>query len=623
MAIRDFGESILADVRKRKDQQRRRDEGGTLGKIQRGLKTIQDVAEIGQSFGFFGGTAEDKYNAFKTNKAVMDTNINIGRAETNANFYDSLKKKIEAGGTSATEYFADQTINETVNKAIQHPDNVQYTLSDEETAKFRKAYSSSLRGTDEIKAAAELATKQYNEFGIVRDRFNQLGTKDEAMALAKSKLPKALRSLGSIFTGKDLNQAAVEGYTTNLLAQGASELEVFRQIFDETGGDLTQAVDLADNAGILKKVDTALTRVEERTSVAGENIVTFKVTVDSKNNETPVENSVKILSLLTDQARATAASIEYNPQKEAVQQLTKEGQKQLRARGFVWGKHKDMESYENNVRIYNEVINAVDDNGKPLYSVPTVSTLEKEKRQTKAALMSKLFLDDAYSAATKTISNEQTIMDTIKEGIVKNSPTASDEKIKEYLEENKAYISSSKKLNQASSYILNSQKAIIAQMNEIYPTRDDDNAETADIKAGSTSTGGAPVVGANETEETVVTAEDVAAAVAKKPTRTLLGVPVERSTKNLQSLRKQLEQVDFKLTEDDLPSQKRKSLLEKRETIQKDFDRYEKTKLIKNPDYSKTPSKAYALRMLKEDRRTLSEEDAIANYVKRMKGEMK
>ena len=430
MAIKDFGESILADVRKRKDDQRKRDEGGTLGKLQRGLKTVQDVAEIGQSFGLFGGTAEDKYNAFKTNKAVMDTNINIGRAETNANFYDSLKKKIEAGGTSATEYFADQTINETVNKAIQHPDNVQYTLSDEETKKFRKAYSSSLRGTDQIKVAAALATKQYNEFGTVRDRFNQLGSKDEAMLLAKSKIPKALRSLGSIFTGEDLNQAAVEGYTTNLLAQGASELEVFRQIFDETGGDLTQAVDLADNAGILKKVDTALTRVEDRTSVVGENIITFKVTIDSKNNETPVENSVKTMSVLTDQARATAASIEYNPQKEAVQQLTKEGQKQLRARGFVWGKHKDMESYENNVRIYNQVINAVDDNGKPLYSVPTVSTLEKEKRKTRAALMSNLFLDKAYSAATKTISNEQSIMDTIKEGIVKNSPTASDEKIK-------------------------------------------------------------------------------------------------------------------------------------------------------------------------------------------------
>lgn len=486
MAIKDFGESILADVRKRKDNQRKRDEGGTLGKIQRGLKTVQDVAEIGQSFGLFGGTAEDKYNVFKTNKAVMDTNINIGRAQTNADFYDKLKGKISDSSTSAIEYFEDQTINETVNKALLHPDNVQYTLNEVESAKFRKAYASSLRGTDQIKVAAELATKQYNDFGIVRDRFSQLGTKEEAMALAKSKIPKTLRSLGSIFTGEDLNQAAVEGYTKNMLAQGASELEVFRQIFDETGGDLTQAAEIADTAGILKKVKGVLTTTKHRTSVVGDTVVSFKVKTDINGSETPVKDSVEIMSLVSEPARIKAALIEYNPQQEAAQQLTKKGQQQLRTLGFVWGKHTDMKSYEKNVSIYNKVINAVDDSGKSLYSVPTVSVLEKEQRQTKASLMTNLYLSKEYVAATRTITNEQIIIDQIEEGIVKSKPKASDEEIKKLLGENKAYNNASAKLKQASTYTLNAQKLITAQMNEIYPTRNDDDAETADIKAGST-----------------------------------------------------------------------------------------------------------------------------------------
>jgi len=486
MAIKDFGESILADVRKRKDDQRKRDEGGTLGKIQRGLKTVQDVAEIGQSFGLFGGTAEDKYNVFKTNKAVMDTNINIGRAQTNAEFYDILKGKIAESSTSAIEYFEDQTINETVDKALLHPKNVQYTLNEVESAKFRKAYSSSLRGTDQIKVAAELAAKQYNDFGIVRDRFSQLGTKEEAMELAKSKIPNALRSMGSIFTGEDLNQAAVEGYTKNLLAQGASELEVFRQIFDETGGDLTQAAEIADTAGILKKVKGVLTTTQQRTSVVGDTVVSFKVTTDINGSETPVKDSVEIMSLVSEPARIKAALIEYNPQEEAAQQLTKKGQQQLRTQGFVWGKHTDMKSYENNVRIYNKVINAVDDSGTSLYSVPTVSVLEKEQRQTKASLMTNLYLSKEYVAATRTITNEQIIIDQIEEGIVKSKPKASDEEIKKLLGENKAYNNASAKLKQASTYTLNAQKLITAQMNEIYPTRNDDDAETADIKAGST-----------------------------------------------------------------------------------------------------------------------------------------
>ena len=489
MAIKDFGESILADVRKRKDDQRKRDEGGTLGKLQRGLKTVQDVAEIGQSFGLFGGTAEDKYNAFKTNKAVMDTNINIGRAETNAKFYDNLQTKIAEAGTSATEYFADQTINETVNKAIQHPDNVQYTLSDEETKKFRKAYSSSLRGTDRIKVAAALATKQYNEFGTVRDRFNQLGSKDEAMKLAKSKIPKALRSLGSIFTGEDLNQAAVDSYTTNLLAQGAAELEVFRQIFDETGGDLTQAVDLADNAGILKETLARATKqTTEHIDTGNGQIVSIQYETDISGNKKLVPGSAQRTDLRTEEQRVIVKKANFNPQSVIVSQLNKAGQIKAKEMGFFRGQVDTEAAYEKNVEILNKLLNAVDtDTGNTLYIKPIVSETDKSRNQLKGNLVAALYRDVDYLRAQTDVEKQSGFMAEEREKIVALNPKLGDKEIETLLLENENYKNAYASFTASTSTVINKQNSVNDVVNATFPLPSDpDNAETADIKAGST-----------------------------------------------------------------------------------------------------------------------------------------
>ena len=514
MAIKDFGESILADVRKRKDDQRKRDEGGTLGKLQRGLKTVQDVAEIGQSFGLFGGTAEDKYNAFKTNKAVMDTNINIGRAETNAKFYDNLQTQIAAAGTSATEYFADQTINETVNKAIQHPDNVQYTLSDEETKKFRKAYSSSLRGTDRIKVAAALATKQYNEFGTVRDRFNQLGSKDEAMKLAKSKIPKALRSLGSIFTGEDLNQAAVDSYTTNLLAQGAAELEVFRQIFDETGGDLTQAVDLADNAGILKETLARATKqTTEHIDTGNGQIVSIQYETDMSGDKKLVKDSAQRTDLRTEEQRVIVKKANFNPQSVIVSQLNNAGQTEAMKMGFMRGQIDTEIAYKKNVTILNKLLNAVDTKtGNTLYIKPVVSETEKSRNQLKGTLVGALYNDAEFLRAQTDVEKQSGFMAEEREKIVASNPKINDEEIETLLLENDNYKNAYASFTKSTSMVISKQNNINDVVNATFPLPSDpDDAETADIKAGSTSTGVAPVVGATGK---IVTATEVAAVVS-------------------------------------------------------------------------------------------------------------
>ena len=106
-----------------------------------------------------------------------------------------------------------------------------------------------------------------------------------------------------------------------------------------------------------------------------------------------------------------------------------------------------------------------------------------------------------------------------------------------------------------------------------------------------------------------------------KPQRKVLGIKTT-SGKSLQTVKEDLDRLDTELLED-LPTTQRKRLLERRAKSQVELDRFERTAKIKDPTYTSTPSKVYAVRMLEEDKRTMSQEDAVANYVSRMKGEIK
>ncbi len=621
MAIKDFGESLLADVRKRKEEQRKRDEGGTLGKFTRGLETIKGVAEIGQSLGFFGGTQSDQINAFAQNKDVLDTNIRISQAENYVNQYDELKENVNAFNGTNLEYFVNKSLDETVNRELEKPSNIKRVTGTEDArTNFITSYKSNLRATKKIQDMAAKALKDYEDFGKVREEFRNTGTTEKAVEMAQAKLPSTLKALTNIFTGTEATEEAVNNYTSSLRSQGASKVLMFKEIFKESGGDFTSAVEIADGIGLGKKVDESLTNRKTQTEVTGTDVIIYEQETDGFGNKTIVEGSVKVQSVLSQQAQVAQRLADYNPMEAAQSSLNQKGIAALKEAGFVFGLPKDTEAYENQVDILNKVLNETDKNGNNIYMVPVLSDIEKARRLTESQIKSNISGTTAYKEASRALINANLASKDLKEKIVADPANSglSEKEIDVKLNENDEYKRLSKQAAISQSIINGLLEQGEDLLNDKFPESvvvNEDDAETAS-KPVETST--------NETEgEVIVTADQVAEAVANQSTRTLLGVPVARGTKSLQSIRKQLEQVDFKLTEDDLPSQKRKSLLEKREEIQEDFDRYEKAELIKNPDYSKTPSKAYALRMLKEDRRTLSEEDAIANYVKRMKGEMK
>ena len=491
MAIRDFGESILADVRKRKKDQQKRDEGGTFGKIQRGLQTVQDVAEIGQSFGLFGGTADDKYNAFKTNKDVMDTNMNIGRAETNAKFYDTLQGKIADSSTSATEYFLNQTVKETIDASLKLSKNAQYALDKDAEEKYRVAYGAELRNLDKVKEAAKYATDQYTKFGAVRDRFSQTGTIKEAMELAKSKIPTTLRSLGSIFTGEDLNQAAVDSYTTGLRAQGATQVQVFEQILEATGGDFTQAVDLAEEAGISKEALASATKTTtDHIDLGNGQIVSVQYETDIFGDKKLVPGSGERTDLRTEEQRVRVKQANFNPQNVIVSQLNKQGQRKAKQMGFMRGQVVTESDYEKNVKILNELLNVVDTKtGNTLYIKPIVSENEKNRNKLKATLLGSLYSDPDFLRAQTDVRNQSGFMAAEREKIVDLNPKKNDEEIEALLLESNIYKNAKKSFTASNSMVISKNKSINAVVDASFPLpTDPDDAETADIKAGSTST---------------------------------------------------------------------------------------------------------------------------------------
>jgi len=482
MAIKDFGESILADVRKRKDDQRKRDEGGTLGKIQRGLETVQDVAEIGQSFGLFGGTAEDKYNAFKTNKAVMDTNINIGRAQTNADYYDTVKKAIKSSTSSTEEYFLDQTVKETIDASLKLSKNAKYALDTDAAAKYRTTYGAELRELDKVKEAAKFATDQYTKFGVVRDRFSQTGTIKEAMELAKSKIPNALRSMGSIFTGEDLNQAAVDSYTTGLRAQGATQVQVFEQILEATGGDFTQAVDLAEEAGISKEaLASAEKTVTEHVDLGNGQIASVQYTIDILGGKTLVEGSGKRTDLRTEEERVAVKKANFNPQNVIVSQLNTQGNKEAMEMGFVRGQVVTEAVYKKNVEILNTLLSTT------LYSKPIVSENEKNRNKLKGTLVGALYSDPEFLRAQTDVTNQSGFMAAEREKIVALNPKLGDKEIETLLLQNDNYKIAYKSFTESNSMVINKNKRINDVVDATFPLpTNPDDAETADIKAGST-----------------------------------------------------------------------------------------------------------------------------------------
>ena len=740
MAIREYGESLLQDVRKRKDDQ---------AKAARKRQKKADLLQLGGVLIGAVGSSKltNQFNSFQQNKDVLNTNIMITAAEKTDKTLDGLAVKIEESGLSAKEYFLNDQVDKDLENALSG--NVKFNKTIETQNIYKKTYRDEFLKNQEAIKKAEIAASQYEQAREAQERFKSSGTKEEAFNLGKSRLSSS--PITAFFGGARREEEAVQAYRESTFAKSAGQLAMFDEVLKQTGGDFIEARKMSDDLKLDKSKLSEWDSVVEQSDIIDGFVVTIQGKKDYEGKTVWNKDSVSRVDLRTDAGKVKELKTQFDVTANLMTDIDDKGIVAARKEGFNPAPTTPAE-YKKNLELYNKY--AISN------SVVTLSAEEKAGKEAWSKSLLKLMNSDDFLQEQADLDagmiEEQKIMSTIK---ADNEGIPEEELLIKYTE-NKTLTNIRTQNNAIVSNIFRQKDNLKTSIYEVYPTlnpaytAEEETAEetTAFIAVGADAddtrgvrnnnylnikenltleknnpwegkvgsdgtylqfetpamglraadkilqsykkksintitdiiTEWAPPTDDNPTEDYIdfiaselaidenaeidlsdpeirasllasmtamesekdissdevlslieqansevadreVEDEDlVIETVSKTPPknkRTLLGVEVV-SGKSLDTLTENLFNIDTELT-GNVPSNRREKLLKQRIKIQKEFDKYEKIKKLKDPSYVSTPSKAYALRMLSEDRRTVSEEESIENYVKRMKGELK
>jgi hypothetical protein len=740
MAIREYGESLLQDVRKRKDDQ---------AKAARKRQKKADLLQLGGVLIGAVGSSKltNQFNSFQQNKDVLNTNIMITAAEKTDKTLDGLAVKIEESGLSAKEYFLNDQVDKDLENALSG--NVKFNKTIETQNIYKKTYRDEFLKNQEAIKKAEIAASQYEQAREAQERFKSSGTKEEAFNLGKSRLSSS--PITAFFGGARREEEAVQAYRESTFAKSAGQLAMFDEVLKQTGGDFIEARKMSDDLKLDKSKLSEWDSVVEQSDIIDGFVVTIQGKKDYEGKTVWNKDSVSRVDLRTDAGKVKELKTQFDVTANLMTDIDDKGIVAARKEGFNPAPTTPAE-YKKNLELYNKY--AISN------SVVTLSAEEKAGKEAWSKSLLKLMNSDDFLQEQADLDagmiEEQKIMSTIK---ADNEGISEEELLIKYTE-NKTLTNIRTQNNAIVSNIFRQKDNLKTSIYEVYPTlnpaytAEEETAEetTAFIAVGADAddtrgvrnnnylnikenltleknnpwegkvgsdgtylqfetpamglraadkilqsykkksintitdiiTEWAPPTDDNPTEDYIdfiaselaidenaeidlsdpeirasllasmtamesekdissdevlslieqansevadreVEDEDlVIETVSKTPPknkRTLLGVEVV-SGKSLDTLTENLFNIDTELT-GNVPSNRREKLLKQRIKIQKEFDKYEKVKKLKDPSYVSTPSKAYALRMLSEDRRTISEEESIENYVKRMKGELK
>jgi len=740
MAIREYGESLLQDVRKRKDDQ---------AKAARKRQKKADLLQLGGVLIGAVGSSKltNQFNSFQQNKDVLNTNIMITAAEKTDKTLDGLAVKIEESGLSAKEYFLNDQVDKDLENALSG--NVKFNKTIETQNIYKKTYRDEFLKNQEAIKKAEIAASQYEQAREAQERFKSSGTKEEAFNLGKSRLSSS--PITAFFGGARREEEAVQAYRESTFAKSAGQLAMFDEVLKQTGGDFIEARKMSDDLKLDKSKLSEWDSVVEQSDIIDGFVVTIQGKKDYEGKTVWNKDSVSRVDLRTDAGKVKELKSQFDVTANLMTDIDDKGIVAARKEGFNPAPTTPAE-YKKNLELYNKY--AISN------SVVTLSAEEKAGKEAWSKSLLKLMNSDDFLQEQADLDagmiEEQKIMSTIK---ADNEGIPEEELLIKYTE-NKTLTNIRTQNNAIVSNIFRQKDNLKTSIYEVYPTlnpaytAEEETAEetTAFIADGADAddtrgvrnnnylnikenltleknnpwegkvgsdgtylqfetpamglraadkilqsykkksintitdiiTEWAPPTDDNPTEDYIdfiaselaidenaeidlsdpeirasllasmtamesekdissdevlslieqansevadreVEDEDlVIETVSKTPPknkRTLLGVEVV-SGKSLDTLTENLFNIDTELT-GNVPSNRRENLLKQRIKIQKEFDKYEKVKKLKDPSYVSTPSKAYALRMLSEDRRTISEEESIENYVKRMKGELK
>lgn len=237
MAIEQYGESILAGVRSRQEQDRKRRE-------KEGLKTA--LTGLGVTIGYKVGNQvlANNMSNFLNNEKVFAAKAQYKSALNNQASVLGLQKEIEKSGMSTTDFFA---------KSMRP----QFEARAKEVVPFGKigeagAYDEMV--TAEVRKMAEQQAEAYNK---ALEAANNLSSEEDFTSMialnakeakATNILDAATRTVGRFFTGRsaqDVEEEALNAITNGRMSENAEKMSIFMEEYDRTK-DLVSAFDFAN-----------------------------------------------------------------------------------------------------------------------------------------------------------------------------------------------------------------------------------------------------------------------------------------------------------------------------------------------------------------------------------------
>ena len=275
MAIQQFGESLLSNVRKRNDdeEKRRRKEAEKAAIMGLGATV---------AIGVGNELLSSKTASFLNNEQVLNARIQQKQASSNAANIFSTEQDIQASGLSYEDYFAK-------NMRPLFEARAKETL-DIDVAGPAGAYNDMV--TTQVRQFAKQQSEAHRRALVLANNISDKGDYESVVALnAKAARPtsvgKALTGgIARLFTGKskeDIDQEALLAITEGPMSENAEQLNVFMKEYNASK-DLVGAYDFAKFVVPDPTAEDRLFKVDETMAYEEINDVTYEVTTTKKTN---------------------------------------------------------------------------------------------------------------------------------------------------------------------------------------------------------------------------------------------------------------------------------------------------------------------------------------------------
>lgn len=469
MAIREYGESLLQDVRDRKDAEAKR-----IRKRERKGELL-GLAGIGLSY--FGASKLGKqWDTFTKNEDVLNTNIMINSATKNNKDISDFTNTIKGSGKSQQDYFLDRTVDETLDSLLLKEENIKYNKNKESREAFKSAFAPQIRELQEIKDAANKSLELYDTSVLAQEKFSASGTKEDAEKLSKEKLGNRITGL---FNQGDRQREAVESYRDSLHSKSAGDLAMFDQLLKETGGDYVTALKLADDFQLNAKSLEKLNTVENKVKILDSGVaVVLPTTTNSITGKISFGKPDQI-DLRTEEDQVKAKLSEFNPALKAKEYINSSGRTEMIAEGFTMTP-TTIEQVNKNNELFDQYFAS--------HPVVTLSLEQTQAMNNIRKATEALKSSTGWKESETSILTNNAQIKRIQNAINDKTPQLENESSEQYVIRLNNLYNEDKNIIDAKREVaiqINTQNESLARINEQYKLDDSDDAETASGEKGS------------------------------------------------------------------------------------------------------------------------------------------